>query len=293
MYVVVGANGFLGSYVIKNLLQTSEEDILAICRHPHSNSEKRVRWVSADITIEDDVERLNREFLPNSSGCKVIYLAAYHYPDLVEKYPRLAWDINITALSRFLNTIEHVDRLFYSSSESVYGESSDGYHFKESDCLHPSNRYGHHKRIAESLVTGYGYNVVRFPFLIAPSLAEEKQHFYDMIVKNLISGRSVDMFSDSYHSALDYDTASRLLIQLIENRETMPQILNVSGDEDLSKYDIGLRIADRLGVSQKLIRPISINDDNGIFEVRRASSTLLDNSLLKETLGLDSIHISI
>lgn len=293
MYIVVGANGFLGSYIIKNILQTGEEDILAICRHPHSSSTKRVRWVSADITVADDVERLNREFFQNSSGCKVIYLAAYHHPDLVEKNPRLAWDINVTALSRFLNTIEHIDKFFYSSSESVYGESSDGYHFKESDYLHPINRYGQHKCIAESLVTGYGYNVVRFPFMIAPSLAEGKKHFYDMIVESLMLGRAVDMFSDSSHSALDFDTASRLLLQLVENQETMPQILNISGDEDLSKYDIGLRIADRLGVSQKLIRPISINDDNEIFEVKRASSTLLDNSLLKATLGLNTIQIMI
>lgn len=99
------------------------------------------------------------------------------------------------------------------------------------------------------------------------------------------------MFSDSLRSALDFDCAARLMIQLAEKKQSVAQVINVCGDEALSKYDIGLRIADKLGVSRSLVKPISIENAEGIFEAKRAASTLMDNSLLKETLGLTEVRL--
>lgn len=292
MYVVIGANGFLGSYIIKNILETTDEQILAVRKSASGNDSARVKWVFGDIADPSFVGRLNAEYLRSSRGCKIVYLAAYHHPDLVEKNPKLAWDINVTSLSRFINAAEHVDSFFYPSSDSVYGESEGGYRFKETDPLNPVNRYGHHKCAAESIVTEYGGNVVRFPFLIAPSLAPGRLHFYDIIVRTLLAGQPVEMFKDSFRSALDFDTAARLLVRLTE-RGAVPRKLNVCGDEALSKYDIGVRIADKLGVSRDLVKPISVKNAQGIFEAKRASSTLMDNSLLKKTLGLARVTLTL
>jgi dTDP-4-dehydrorhamnose reductase len=219
-------------------------------------------------------------------------LAAYHHPDLVAKNPRVAWDTNVTALSRFLNTVENVKCLYYPSSDSVYGESYDQHRFVETDPLKPVNRYGQQKCVAETLVTAYGYNVVRFPFLIAPSLIPGKKHFYDVIAETIQRGETMEMFADSYRSALSFDTAAELTVRMMESYcEAYPKVLNVCGDDDLSKYDIGLMIADKLGVSRDLIKPISIESTSGIFEAKRASSTLMDNTLLKHTLGLQQVKL--
>ncbi len=293
MYVVIGANGFLGSYIIKNILKMTDEKILAVCLPPAMQDTDRVRWITGDISERSFVEYLNKNYLDGNNNNKIVYLAAYHHPDLVEKNPRLAWDINVTTLSYFINSVEHLDRFFYPSTDSVYGESRDGYRFKEDDRLTPVNRYGHHKCAAERLVTEYGGNVVRYPFLIAPSLAPGRKHFYDTIVSTLLAGEPIEMFSDSLRSALDFDTAAQLMIRLAERKEPVPQIINVCGDEALSKYDIGLRIADNLGVSRNLVKPISIENAEGIFEAKRAASTLMDNSLLKRTLGLEKVRLKL
>lgn len=290
MYVVIGANGFLGSYVVRNILEMTDEKILAVRRSSSGNDTGRVKWVFGDISNPLFVEQLNKEYLNVSGSNKIVYLAAYHHPDLVEKNPKLAWDINVTALSRFINSVDHMDGFFYPSSDSVYGESEHGHRFKETDSLNPVNRYGHHKCAAESIVTEYGYNVIRYPFLIAPSLTPGKQHFYDTIVHTLEAGQQIEMFKDSLRSALDFDTAARLLIQLMESG-SVPQKLNICGDEGLSKYDIGIRIADKLKVSRDLVKPISMENAEGIFETKRASSTLMDNSLLKKTLGLTEVKL--
>jgi len=66
------------------------------------------------------IEKINKE-CSKYREVKVLYLAAYHAPDLVKKNPRKAWNINVTALSSFINSIENVKCLFYSSTEMVYG----------------------------------------------------------------------------------------------------------------------------------------------------------------------------
>ena len=291
MYTIIGANGYLGAYFMKNILADLDEDILAVDMTPGQTDDPRIHWARCNITEPADVIALNETYLRQNQHNKIIFLAAYHHPDLVEKNQRLAWDTNVTALSRFLNLADHVDRLFYPSTDSVYGEGEPDYRFKETDPLHPVNRYGLHKTVAEKLVTAYGYNIVRFPFLIAPSLVPGRKHFYDTIAESIKNGIPFEMFSDSYRSSLSFDTVAKLTLALMERKEQAPQIINVCGDDALSKYDVGLMIADKLGVSHDLIVPISVNDQTGIFEAKRANSTVMDNTLLKETLGLTSVKL--
>ena len=292
MYVVVGANGYLGSYLIKNILERTNQSILAVARHIDLSDNKRIQWVSCDITKSEEVEALNEKYISQNKDNKVIYLAAYHHPDLVARNPRIAWDTNVTSLSRFLNIIENVSCFYYPSSDSVYGESENSYRFKEGDALCPVNLYGKQKCVAETLVTAYGYNVVRFPFLISPSLIPGKKHFYDIIVDTIKKGKEMEMFCDSYRSAISFDTAAQLTIEMMETYSPeYPKTLNICGDTPLSKYDIGLMLADKIGVSRQLIVPISVQSSSGIFEAKRASSTIMDNTLLKQTLGLNEVNL--
>ena len=292
MYVVIGANGYIGSYVIKNILGQTTDCILALGRHIdlHYNNE-RIQSIRCDITKDTDLLLL-KEQLDLLKNVKIIYLAAYHHPDDVQKNPKVAWNTNITALAKILNMLENIKCLFYVSTEMVYGEGTLEYKFLEKDELNPVNLYGKHKKIAETLVNGAGFNVIRFPFIIGPSLLPEKKHFYDIIVETLKSGKTIEMFEDAYKTALDFDTASNIIVRLVENyQESIPKILNVSGDDVLSKYEIACLIAEAQELDKKLIKPIKMNQNTSIFKENRANCTLLDNSLLKEVLNLKEVKI--
>ena len=292
MYLVVGANGFLGSYMLKNIIEKTSDNIVAVARNTETVTEnKRIRWISCDISDKAAVDSLCSE-MEKFNGIKVIFLAAYHNPDLVEKNPEFAWNINVTSLSYFINKLKNVKCLFYPSTDSVYGNSIEGYKFKENDPLNPVNTYGKQKCAAESIVMWHGYNVVRYPFLIATSLSPVKKHFYDIIVEHLQNGQPMEMFTDSLRSSMSFDTGASLLINLMENySEDIPKALNICGDDNLSKYDIGLMIADKLEFDRKLIVPISTASSEGIFEAKRAQSTLMDNSELKEILKISEIKL--
>ncbi|MBR4470681.1 MAG: sugar nucleotide-binding protein [Erysipelotrichaceae bacterium] len=290
MYSIIGANGYLGSYMKKVILEDTNEGLICVDLNiPETEKEDRVRWVRCDITDRRIVDSVLEE-LSKYENLKIIYLAAYHNPDLVEQNKQLAWNINVTSLSYFINQADFAKEIYYPSTDSVYGESVDFYHFKEGDPLNPVNVYGHNKCAAEAILVHKGRNVVRFPFLISPSLAG-KPHFYDRIVESLRNDQPFEMYEDSYRSSLSFENAARLTVTLIEKENRHP-IVNVCGDKDLSKYDVGLMIAEREGFSKDLIVPINMGEIvvEG-FVTKRATSTLMDNALLKQILDLDYVDI--
>ena len=294
MYCIIGANGFLGSYILKSILNKTQERIVACCRDislvGDTLKDERITWKNLDICDFDAVNSFCNEYKDEDK--KIVYLAAYHNPDLVEKNPRIAWNTNITALSFFLNAMENVSAFYYPSSDSVYGNSIDGKIFKEDDKTNPVNTYGKQKALAEKIVNTYGYQVVRYPFLIGTSLLSSKKHFYDYIVENLRSGDGMDMFSDSYRSTISFRQAADYLVDLIEMGDKHP-VVNISSDKALSKYDVGIIIADKLGVDKSLVRAIKVEDSEGIFVAKRASSTIMDNKLLKSIFKLNEISLEI
>ena len=59
MYIVVGANGFLGSYTLRSIVNSTDEKIIATF---HSKEEAlfpdRVEWTSLDITDINSIRNL-------------------------------------------------------------------------------------------------------------------------------------------------------------------------------------------------------------------------------------------
>ena len=292
MFAVIGANGFLGSYIVKYIIENTDEKLIATSKHAEKAKcfYDRVRWRYCDVQRDASVDELLRELRENDS-VKVIYLAAYHHPEEVEIHKELAWDINVTSLSRFVNKIDFADVFYYISTDVVYGDSIDSYHFKENDLLKPVNFYGHCKCAAEAITVHLGRNIVRLPFLISPSLAGKK-HFYDKIVDELKHGRKVEMFLDSLRSTIGFDQAAKLIVELMmtDSNHNYP-VVNVCGDDALSKYDVGLMIAKREHLDPNLIVPMLAEDHKEWNQVNRAHSTLMDNSLLKTVLNIDKIHL--
>ena len=291
MYLIVGANGYLGSYLIKNILEHTTDTILAADLSCPAETRERIVWQKCDITSDDDLAALREK--TSGEKLKVLFLAAYHHPDAVLKNPQIAWNINIVALAKFLGLFDNIETLYYPSTEVVYGEMKDK-PFTEDSPLNPVSRYGELKTVAEKMVNVAGYNVVRFPVLMGPSLLPGKKHFYDEIVETVKNGESMEMFSDQLRSMIDFDTAAGIVVRLVETPSAHnSKIVNISGDEALSKYELGVRICRSNGLDPQKIVPISMDADNKIFTAKRAKATLLDNTLVKQILNLKDLKIKV
>ena len=293
MYLIVGASGFLGRYCIKNVLENTNEKILATYSEKEASVFKndRVEWIPLDVCDVDALKNLSKRVDENT---KIIYLAAFHHPDKVEEFPELAWNINIVALANAVNLFGKAKCLYYSSTDTVYGEGSRDRKFVETDEYAPVNLYGKHKALAEQICLTKGFNVVRFPFIFGPSLVEGRPHFFDNIKADLEAGKTVEMFSDSYRSTLSFNQCAYYLVALIEKFGACPEkIVNIAGDDVMSKYDAAMVLAEKYNLDKKLIKAISVNSTNGIFKAKRAASGTLDNAKLKRLLAIKEIHLEV
>ena len=292
-YIVIGAGGFLGSYLIR-LLEKQKHRVIATARNINDRrNTKYITWVSCDVNTKMNVDTLMQS-LVGGEPWTVLYLAACHHPDVVQREPRMAWNTNITALSYFINALPDGITFYYPSTDAVYGEGSVTEKFSETARLAPVNLYGKHKALAEQIVLTYGHHVVRYPFLIGTSLCPQKKHFFDVIRETVAEGKPIDMFADSYRSALSFHQAAKYLIALTQmDQSQVPPLLNIASDDILSKYDIGKQIAKLYGLDVALVHPITIAHAEGIFKAPRASTTLIDNTLLKQTLGIHEIHLEL
>lgn len=292
MYLIIGASGFLGRYCLKNVLENTNEKIIATYSQKCPEfTNPRVEWVSLDVcdtvALKDLAARVD-------NTTKIIYLAAFHHPDKVEEFPELAWNINIVALANAVNLFHKTKCFYYSSTDTVYGEGSKNRKFVENDALNPVNLYGVHKALAEKICLAKGFNVVRFPFIFGTSLVENRPHFFDKIKADLEQGKTVEMFSDSYRSTLSFNQCAYYLVSLIEKFGACPEkIVNIAGDDVMSKYDAAIALADKYNLDKNLIKPISVNSLNGIFKAKRAASSVLDNGKLKSLLNINEIHLEI
>ncbi len=291
MYLIVGA-GFLGTYLIRYLSSHTEEPILAAVRDPAAAAPfPHTEYIRCDITDGEDVRRLTEAC--GGEKLTVFYFAACHNVDYLFEHPLAAREVNIRALLRFLDTVPEIEKFFFASTDCVYGENAPGsFPFKETDACRPVNEYGRQKLEAEALVRGRGFTAVRFAYMLGPSLLP-KRHFYDAIAEKLAAGEPVEMIDGMVRSALSYETAASLLARLsFLPAAALPDTVNLCSDGEYTKYELGRRIAERVGAPETLVRPIPESEAR-FFKDRRASRLVMDNTRLKTLLGISEIRLEV
>lgn len=288
MNLIVGC-GFLGSYTLKALLEQKGRDMLATVRRPDG----KPNLPGADFFICDVAEPADLQALKHRLGdtpLTVYYFAAFHQVDRLFEEPAAGKRINLQALSAFLDLNLNIQKLFFASTDCVYGENTAEYPaFPEDAPLRPVNEYGRQKAAAEEIVRAHGFTVLRLPFMLGPSLSG-KPHFYDKATATLQRGEPLEMIDGLVRSVLSYRQTADLLIALSRlPAASLPEVVNVCGDEGLTKYEMGLRIAEHLGCDPALIKKISEEEGRKFFKDARAHSAVMDNTRLKQLLGLHTL----
>ncbi len=288
MILIVGC-GFLGARLIPALRAVTDESILITTRSETSPfSAPNVTHTRCDVTNRADLISLAERC--KGEALTVFYFAACHNIDYIVEHPQEAARINLDGLRLFLQSIPQIDRLFFASTDCVYGENTSLFPvFPETAPLIPVNVYGAQKKAAETIVWEAGFTCIRFGYMLGASCTGKK-HFYDKLLNDLRNGKTVEMIDGMTRSVLSYTQAAQLLAKLLSiTKQSLPDALNLCGDEGLTKYEMGLRIAQSKCFPAGLIRPISESEGKKFFKDRRASNAVMDNSRLKELLGVGRI----
>jgi GDP-4-dehydro-6-deoxy-D-mannose reductase len=157
--LITGADGFVGSYLIKEALHRYGDEIqihaISLSEKGNALSDERVVFQSLDITDASALEDAVKEFCPAS----VIHLAAISHVPTATKNPQKVWLVNAMGTLNLLEAMRKYTpdaTLLNISSSEIYGASfQSGKSVDESALLQPRNAYASSKAAADIMAMQY------------------------------------------------------------------------------------------------------------------------------------------
>ena len=244
--------------------------------HVHSVRLEGVRAHPLDL---EDSGRLARQFEAIAPDL-VIHAAGLTSVDQCEENPALARHVN-AALAR--NVAEAAAtgsiRLAHISTDHLFAGTRSNY--REDDTPEPLNEYARSKLLAEEWVRQACPQalIIRTNFFGWGHAG--RQSFSDWILQSLRAGREITMFDDVYFTPLLADALANAAHRLLERAAA--GTINLAGDERVSKYDFGIRLARAFDLPAELIRPGKQSDARLVAQ--RPADMSLDSAMARAMLG--------
>lgn len=271
--VVTGASGALGAFVLEELVRRS------ILTHALSGTTSGIRSGIRLTPVDlSDMEQASIA-LNATKPDVIIHLAAVSSAVECFRERERAYAANVVATDNLAHWCDSTGaRLVFASTDLVF--SGDSAPYREDDEPDPRLVYGLWKRQSELRVLKLGNALVaRFPLMYGRSRGG-RPGFFDAALADLSAGKARTFFDDERRTPLDYLTAARALIDLVELGTT--GIVHVAGTERVSRFELMTRAAMASGLDSRLISANQRADAPG--PEPRPADVSLDTSRLASLL---------
>lgn len=235
-----------------------------------------VNSVQLDLCQPDALNDILAKFKPDY----VVHTAGLTSVEQCEKNPELARQINAVATQNVARSSKlHNTKLVHISTDHVFNGQSP-LSTEEAE-PHPINTYALTKLQAERTALEECPNALVLRTNFFAWGPKYRQSFSDYILEQLRHERSLSLFDDVYYTPILVETLVHCAEALIAKNQH--GIFNVVGDERLSKYEFGLKLAQAIGANTDLIKRSSILDRLEL--VQRPKDMSLSNHKLQQVLG--------
>jgi dTDP-4-dehydrorhamnose reductase len=248
--LVTGASGFLGWHVCG--LAAGDWEVFGTA-NTHPVDPHPARLLHVDLTDDSAVRELFASVRPDA----VIHAAACSQTGVCERIPGASYRTNVEAAVRVAEMCaERRVACVFTSTDQVFDGRRGMY--REEDAVGPLNVYGQHKAMAElRMREAWPEVVVCRLALVYGTPAPVSGGFLPSWIEALQSGRPLELFVDEYRSPVNVRDAARwLLLALdIEGRDSDARLLHLGGPERISRYEMGVVLADALAAERTLVVP--------------------------------------
>ena len=207
----------------------------------------------------DDGSKVTRELLDLWPDA-IINCAAISSPDVVNQDPKTARRINVNSAQKLAEISTHLGaRFIHISSDMVFGGREEPY--RSTDTPGPLNEYGNQKLESEKKVLfAADENVVVLRLtLMNGNSPRANRSPHERIFESIQKGKPLTLFDDEYRQPCSADNVASVVVELLE-RPNLNGLFHWAGDDVLTRYELGLRILERFGLSTNLIKRGSLND---------------------------------
>jgi dTDP-4-dehydrorhamnose reductase len=212
----------------------------------------------------------------------VVHSAGLTSVDKCELFPALAHQANIEiAKNVALAAAMHGAALVHVSTDHLFSGRQSL--CTEAEQPEPVNHYGRTKALAETIVmqANPAALVVRTNFFGWGHAT--RQSFTDWLIYNLRAGKQLSLFDNVYFTPILADTLALAAHELVE--KGVSGVINLVGDQRLSKYEFARVLADHFFIPETLLLPHSF--DGSELVAARPHDMSLDNSKARQVLERD------
>jgi dTDP-4-dehydrorhamnose reductase len=242
--LIIGARGFLGQHLARKA--TSAFQVFA-ADLPAAGWEGLVMDVTSAASIEAGFQQASPDV--------VVLLAAISDIDACENRPELAEEINVRGAARVVEACARAGaKLVFTSSAAVFDGTRHGY--RESDVPTPVSVYGRTKARAEDLVRQALPSAIIFRLALVVGFAQDHgtNAMLNKLAEKLRAGQSVSFPNFEYRNPIDANTLTDFILELL-HLPGASGIFHVGASESISRFELGMKLAERMGFSRDLIKP--------------------------------------
>ena len=302
--LVTGGAGFIGSYVIRRLVNKYPEyfiynlDALTYAGNLENlkdiETKENYTFLHGDITDEKYINSIFNTYKFDA----VIHLAAESHVDRSIADPLIFAKTNVLGTINLLNAFNSLwknnwnEKLFYHvSTDEVYGSLGESGLFKETSAFNPNSPYAASKASSDHFVKAYG-KTYGMPYIISncsnnygPYQFPEK--LIPLCINNIFNNKSLPVYGDGNYTrdwlyVIDHASAIDLIFHKGKGAETY----NIGGFNECKNIDlvkllcqqVDKKLKRKLGTSEKLITFVK---DRPGHDLRYA----IDASKLNRELG--------
>ena len=275
--LITGGTGLLGLN-----WYLAEKENYNVILHGHN---RKIEFKDTDIQYFS-LESVNEieKYLSDLNISIVVHAAGLTSVELCEKDPELARYVNVELANNMAVVCEKLKiKLIHISTDHLFsGNESFVDEFKKPA---PKNIYGRTKAEAEARVqdTCPDCLVIRTNFFGWGTLY--RKSFSDIVFNSLNEKKEITLFDDVFYTPILVSVLSDAVHQIIDTGEN--GIFNVVGDERISKYDFGIKLAGEFNLDQSLIKKGKLYEQENL--VQRPADMSLSNvrasKLLKKKIG--------
>jgi len=206
------------------------------------------RSLFMDIESIDSITRTVNQVQPDI----VIHTAALTNVDECESNLDLANHINVKISTNLANVCARSKVfLVYLSSDQLF--KGDQPFLDETEVPSPLNAYGRTKADAEKNILDLNPKALIIRTNFYGWGTTYRQSFSDFIISNLRLGNRIKLFKDVYYTPILIEVLLLAAHDLLEKNAS--GIFNLVGDDRISKYEFGLKIAKKFDLNTALIDP--------------------------------------
>jgi dTDP-4-dehydrorhamnose reductase len=254
--LVTGANGFLGYYLVEQLL-TAGHQVIATSRGKNRlpfNDHPNFLYNEMDITDPFSVHDVFEKHKPDI----VIHAGAQSKVDEAEKDQWETYRINVEGtVSLLINAAAHQSFVVFVSTDFIFDGIQGMY--REDDKPNPINFYGKTKWEAEQAVTEYEYDwaIVR-TILVYGKPQAGKENILTVVRNKLSKGEEYRVVNDQFRTPTYVEDLAKGIVTIVTKRKL--GIYNVGGAELMTPYQMAMAVADYFGLDSNLLKAVTEKD---------------------------------